>query len=1032
MKRHSFSLRGVLLFVMMAIASMSLYAKKTAFAFRSTESMTGYAFDMLQLDAEVGLGAVKVIKNSPYCPYAGTMVGDKYYMQVSDAEDETLFWGYFDFEENSFKEVCELAWSHQMKSLTYDAVNDKIYGYKGTAIYEINKTDGTTTKVFSHPKNNSFYALSVDGEGGFWAVTTLKQLNHINSQMQLEGDPVDLVYPDGYSGLMQSDMTFHEGVIYASLQVKTPSSPQFYSNVLATIDPVTAQITVIGSEFDDGNGWAQGLSFGEGTGTLPEEPEKVVLVKSVRNYGDVMGTTESETKRTDYFYGPKNQVLREITYQSDGGSLEPYRYKKYVYTDLPDGRTLQTSAERLKVAGGGSLSDTDRYWQDYRYDLGVCVYYNAEGLIVDKYVAGTDSTHYEYEGKNLVSTKTIYRTGGSKDNLCKNKVINSDFLEGWVDCPQTVINGSNTSTSSTIQKYEYNSLGLPIKCVTYAVTADKDDDQIYCVDPVQGASKSLDLWAYDDKGRLVEHIFYKTYKEDDESHTASYNNKRQVYTYTDNVAREDQYSGDGITPDGWAKSTNYSTTETAEFNGEANALKGFKVEKSEQGGAYLLTAEAPLTGNYEYQVYRDAQMIGLMQPNAETGLLEYLDENVVNGLHDWFVLTYDPMLDVAGNISDAVEVEVKMELQPVTEFEVQTSKEGTMYYADVTWKAPKTAGAEVLGYNIYCNVSEQYIDKATPWNEEILTEPSYRLEYSEEGIYEGHNTCDFWVEVVYDLGKKKSAKQTVTFEVEKTRVAATIADFKKFDNGYNVSLTLKKAKVTLLEVIEEEIPDDGGVNEVPTVVIEDESGAIMIDAAVYEELGDVFTGVGLELTGVLNGKVIKNGSLIAVGFNAFTDASSIVALEAEIKPTKMTIDEAASEVNKYRFVSFADSKLVYDDLTNVYTVEQGDQVIKVDDAFAKLPVDKDGFVIVPEKELSFISGLIMPDPKNTEGYVFQPYGTPVYEESTEDAIESVTVEDVRCADIYDLSGRLVKKAGSSISGLPAGLYIIGNRKVMVR
>ena len=50
-----------------------------------------------------------------------------------------------------------------------------------------------------------------------------------------------------------------------------------------------------------------------------------------------------------------------------------------------------------------------------------------------------------------------------------------------------------------------------------------------------------------------------------------------------------------------------------------------------------------------------------------------------------------------------------------------------------------------------------------------------------------------------------------------------------------------------------------------------------------------------------------------------------------------------------------------------------------------------------------------------------------------DAIETATVENLEApADIYSLSGVLVRKGATNLNGLPKGIYLINGKKHMVR
>ena len=51
------------------------------------------------------------------------------------------------------------------------------------------------------------------------------------------------------------------------------------------------------------------------------------------------------------------------------------------------------------------------------------------------------------------------------------------------------------------------------------------------------------------------------------------------------------------------------------------------------------------------------------------------------------------------------------------------------------------------------------------------------------------------------------------------------------------------------------------------------------------------------------------------------------------------------------------------------------------------------------------------------------------------AIEAVSAETLfggKSSDIFSLTGQLVRKNAQSLKGLPAGIYVVGGKKVVVR
>lgn len=497
--------------------------------------------------------------------------------------------------------------------------------------------------------------------------------------------------------------------------------------------------------------------------TTPETKAK--LVKSVVTYGDAMGATEgAATKRTDNFYDGENRLLRSISYQLDADKqLVPYGYTKYEYSTNADGNTEVYQVSRLKAAGSGSSSDTDRYWQKYNKNTSEQQVYAPDGKLLQWTKTGNTRTDYTYDGDNLTEEKVVYVTGGSMDGKVKSKVFYSNFVEGQANCPQTVLTGSVYASSVTLAEYEYDDKGHKTQCVTYKTTgAEADEDNVYYEGAEKAAPKSKDIWTYDDQGRLTEHVFY--YKYTDGQWVANYNNKRQVYTYDNDTTTMKSFTGDMTDVEKWSPSTTYTRTVEAEYD-KTTALARLDVSaKADEAGAYVLSADKPQdTSGYIYMVYRDADPVGQMALDEASGRMVFEDSGVGNGVHDWFVLTEDAVTEAAFNISNAVEVDTEISLNAVTNIKVTANTfADDKYTITVTWSAPQTEDAELLGYNFYTDVVN--INTSTPQNGKLITGTEYSFSWAVDGVNEDNKTKTFWVEAVYNLGKVKSDPQQVTLD----------------------------------------------------------------------------------------------------------------------------------------------------------------------------------------------------------------------------------------------------------------------------
>lgn len=1009
--------RTMVLVSLLAATTASIHAEKKAYAAPLNGSK------IISFDADKGLSEQSSLSLGSYYAVAGTAVGNQYYLQVED-DMEDSYWGYYDFDTQSFKSVSDI--SKEMKDLTYDSKTSTIYGCSSKTIYTVDKASGASTTYYTHAENIIFIGIQTDGNGGLYTISagSSPKFIHISADKTADKEN-DLVLPEGYSsvGSYGSLCADSKGELYCIISTKTPTSSYSQIPMLGKIDKQTGKVTFIGKASSENNLTALYISE-QGQGgedPKPEEPTTATLLKSEYTYGDAMGDAgASPTKRTDYFYGPDNKLSRSIYYQIGSNGLEPYRYTKFVYTTDKDGNLKVFTTSRQKIAGGGSLSDVDRYWQDYKDSNGESSVYDTNGKLIAYWKNGVDSTLYTYNGDNLTETKSWYITGGSMSGKVKSKVFYSDFADGMKNCPQTVLTGSAYATSVTISENKYDGKGNKTQTIIYKATgAEADEDGIYYTGATKGDPKSKDIWTYDEQGRLTEHIFYNKYDKEKNAWVANYNNKRQTYSYTNDTTTVLNYEGDSKDVEKWNQKTTFNKSVTAEYN-SATALTNFNVAKKQGAlGVYVLTADVPAIdqGNI-HNVYRDAELVGQLKANTELGKLA-MEDTVGNGVHDWFVQTVNTTTDTELNISDAIEETVDIALNPVDKINVTENKYAdSRYTITVEWEAPVTEGAKILGYNFYTNVSN--IDLAKPQNTELLTEPKYSFSWSEEVVNNDNKVKSYWIEAVYDLGKVKSEKQEVTLNlVTQMTVANNIARLKALENGTEVKLTLKDAKITVNEQS----------RRGSTIIIEDATGAITVDQSVADVLAEQFATDSVALNGTLYGTYVNEFGQVAISANDSTETSNVTVAETTIKATELSISEASTEENDLRLVKFTNAQLTYDEEKYAYYVIQGEDSILLLDQFNKLPKDSEGKIILYNK-LKFINGIIIN--QGDDSFALYPVGNPVLEEEEAQGVSTITNKVTTQGNAYTVGGTLVRKANDRVKKLSKGLYIIDGKKVIVK
>lgn len=756
--------------VLLGLLAGGVSAQNTAYYVVKHESGEAYSIDMktpAQTEKAVASGLADVHTMADAL-IAGDVVDKYYYLLKYDGMEDADVLLKVDPATGKSETIGNVGTEYT--DMTYDASTQIMYAVKGTALYSVSLADAAETKLKDLKESTGMLrGIAANSEGVLYTLNkttdgkfTLNTIDPKNGyayaqvcELSLEGGMKNI------NTRQSIDFDKNDELYWlADIQI----SGYTYTYHTAKIDVTTGAISLLG----DLSIKYSALAMAEMTGGEdPEpdpEPETVQRVKYVYLMGDAMGASEGATKATEYFYGTENQLLRtlELSKNSESGEMEPYTYTKYVSSVDEAGNTTVAQCMRKKVAGGGSSSDLDRYWQAYD-SIDVTVY-DAAGKTISYTKVGNTRVDYTYEGNNLIEEEEVYVTGGSMDGKIKGKKFYSNFVAGQINCPQTVLVGSIYDTSVAIQEYKYDEFGNKIECITYKTAgALADEDGIYYEDAQKGEPKQQEIWTYDDKGRMTKYVKNVKYK--NEAWAADFNNRKTTYEYINDTTYIHSYSGDGASLDGWYESPAYTKEVNGTFNG-SSALNGFSVKAKEgEVGIYLLTAEAPAVsvGDYLYKVYRDGEEVGEMKANPESGQMEYEDK-IGKGIHDWFVLTYDNMREISMNISDAVELDVAIQLNPVTEITVVKNEiVEDEVVVTVEWKAVETEGAVLQGYNFYTNVVN--LEQAVPTNgENLITETTYTYSWVYENMAEGTKK-DFWVEAVYDWGKVKSAKQTVELAI---------------------------------------------------------------------------------------------------------------------------------------------------------------------------------------------------------------------------------------------------------------------------
>ena len=245
-------------------------------------------------------------------------------------------------------------------------------------------------------------------------------------------------------------------------------------------------------------------------------------------------------------------------------------------------------------------------------------------------------------------------------------------------------------------------------------------------------------------------------------------------------------------------------------------------------------------------------------------------------------------------------------------------------------------------------------------------------------------------------------------------VAENIAAAKAVENGTNVNLTLKDAKVTAY------VASRWGA---ATAYIEDASGAIQI-------AGDVLSQFGVENDStILNGniyvKYVNEWGSIQLSAGDSLAYSNVEAKEGAVSPTTMAVKDIKDSANVSRYVEVTFPSFKYDEENYCYIAVQNGDTIKVVDNFGwmsqNFEMDEEYNLVIPDS-VSSIRGIVMWDDWN--GYSISPTGIDEYV-APQDIVVNVAEGDIAAA--VEAAKAEVAKVGKITVNLTEGVtYTVAN------
>lgn len=664
----------------------------------------------------------RIINHTDMISAATTAEGKYYAMCMSEETTAPTNFCTINFETGA---VDVLGQATNLFDMTYDAKNKKMYGVtqndNGSVVYTVNLSNGTLTEVCQYD-NLYFVAIAIAKDGTVYVIEDNSKLYSLDLTAKTSTEVMALAFdPDGY---VSQSLEFNNGTLYwlgyGYVQAGVPSS------FLATIDLAAKTTTQVSTGSFKSGVKLNGLYFPT---QASKKDTKLVTIKS---FGDILGSIPSDQCATveTFYYDENNNLLRSSLggFRLDTKDLDPMKYFFYEYNDK---KQLVKSYYR-------QYGQYDGIYNKFGNPKGINTYeYYENGKLHKQYDgADKDSMIYVWDGDNLIEEKNMFLQNGSTTNwYVMSKKTYSDFIEDASNCPLKMECDGKFESNKYTGEYTYDEKYNKTSFTTYNLDESK---------------KAKEEWKYNEDGKLIEFIRYKV---------VTVGGQKEF-----EVSSRINYTIDGNDTKVMAEGAMTYTIETvAECIAETapHNLQVTQVSDATVPNTYKITCEAPETLTIEnpaWDVYRDVAKIG--RAEFADGMITYTDEAVPNDtIHDYFVLTVDGN-DIPYNISNAVSIEVKTTLVPVTEVKgisciaKDDKGGGQSYVVSMSWKAPDTT-YPIKGYNVYLGATKMPINDYAP-----ITETKADVNFGPTEN-DRNKVQEVTVEVIYTIGRIKAAPVTI-------------------------------------------------------------------------------------------------------------------------------------------------------------------------------------------------------------------------------------------------------------------------------
>ncbi len=543
--------------------------------------------------------------------------------------------------------------------------------------------------------------------------------------------------------------------ITASTPYPTPANDKVLSSGVVTANPLSPETTsyTVSWDADESALHSVYVEAVYAVGRAKSVPVAVNLggtgtraIESRSQMGDTLGQTDDNvaSKVTRYYYDDNQRLVREVTSHRLTGDDE----------GTPDVVEAEGDyqADELKLYSydsAGNLTEVSR--MDYSLSQGYQLAWG-EPVTVEtrKYDAQNHCTEREDESKRYVYTwsgdsivkeqQYIASTGSLSCTLTY-----SDFVEGKANLPQLTVKDGAYSSSQRVIETTYDADGNKLTAKTYKYGEVTRDAEGNVASVTKGTPEYNEEWTYTD-GTLA--LYTKQKWNTAASAFADYVKTEYVQGY--NAETETTYTySDGS----WKSGRPYANTYKTIFSGTA-ATKYTLAKDATQLNTVKLTATANtgLWGSPSYLVFRNGVCVGKATANSTGRQLSFTDKAVPNGTWDYFIQADNATANAAPAVTTPQLVTLDTELPAVTRFTEETKTKDSEYYRlHLAWEAPET-DIPVVGYNVYTDIKSYTKNPAPDNGSAYLTAPQYDWQW----IVDGDTEKDVYVEVVYNIGRKRS------------------------------------------------------------------------------------------------------------------------------------------------------------------------------------------------------------------------------------------------------------------------------------